>query len=273
MKRPLRSKASSPRCRSRSRSKASIPRCRSRSKASIPRCRSRSKSRRAGEGRRRLGYEENFPGGQPKEVLKADIEPRTKKVAYTLVEFWTDLKMIWNFIFECFREKNHRRKNILRKRQIWVKKCKYMMEKWRQETNKRRSMLGGKSTIPIVEAKRNKERKGEEREGRQYVLRSGYDYTLEVGPHAGAKKTAHLTATDGRFYGGSREQGGSKNSKFKNLPPNYSHIKDIPKMTTSSRLQKIGKRRKMREAAEPRCSLCLATGGHLARCSGCRSIR
>ena len=247
-----------------------------RSKASSPRCRSRSRSRKVGEGRKRLGYDESFPGGQPKEVLKADIELRTKKVSYTLVEFWTDLKMIWNFIFECFREKNDQRQNILRKRQIWFKKCNCIMEQWRQETTNRRSMLRVKGSIPIAHTERNNERKGEQREARQYVLRSGYDYTLEVGPHPGPKKTSNLTAADPRIYGGPREQEGSKSSKFRNLPPTSGQIEDIPKIS-SSRWQKIGKRRKasgsQKEAAEPRCSLCLATGGHLARCSGCRRIR
>ena len=233
-----------------------------RSKATSPRCRSRSRSRRVGEGRKRLGCDESFP----KEVVKADIDSRAKKVAYTLVEFWTDLKMIWNFIFECFREKNDQRQNILRKRQLWIKKCKCIMKQWRQETTNR--MLRGKSSIPIFQAERNNVRKGEQREVRQYVLRSGYDYTLEVGPRIGPKKTSNSRTAESRMYGGPKLQGGNKSRTS-------GQIADIPKMTTSSsRWQKVGKRRKASGSEkEARCSLCLATGGHLARCSGCRRIR
>ena len=234
-----------------------------RSKATSLRCRSRSR-RRIGDGKTRLGCEESFPG--PKEVVKADIDSRAKKVAYTLVEFWTDLKMIWNFIFECFREKNDQRQNILRKRQIWIKKCKCIMKQWRQETTNR--MLRGKSSIPIFQTERNNVRKGEQREMRQYVLRSGYDYTLEVGPRIGPKKTSNSRTAESRMYGGPKLQGGNKSRTS-------GQIADIPKMTTSSsRCQKVGKRRKASGSEkEERCSLCLATGGHLARCSGCRRIR
>ena len=209
-----------------------------------------------------MGYHDQ---SQPKEVLKNDKNTKTEKVAYTLVEFLTDLKIIWNFIFEWFREKNDKRQNILRKRQLWIKKCNCIMEQWKQEITKKRSTLKVKSSIPIAR-ERNKERKGKQR---QYVLKSGYDYTLEVGP----KKTTNLTAADHRSYahGGLREQGGGKSSEFRNLPTR-SRIEDIPK-NTSIRLQR---RRKMsgsqKELAE-RCSLCLATGGHLAKCSGCRRIR
>ena len=38
-------------------------------------------------------------------VAMAEIEPRTKKMPYTLVEFWSDLEIIWNFIYEAFKEK------------------------------------------------------------------------------------------------------------------------------------------------------------------------
>ena len=232
-----------------------------RSKATSPRCRSRSRSRRVGEGRKRLGCEESFP----KEVVKADIDSRAKKVAYTLVEFWTDLKMIWNFIFECFREKNDQRQNILRKRQLWIKKCKCIMKQWRQETTNR--MLRGKSSIPIFQTERNNVRKGEQREMRQYVLRSGYDYTLEVGPRIGPRKTSNLRAAESRMNGGPRGSKSRTSGQIEDIPKN--------KMTTSSsRWQKVGKRRKASGSEkEERCSLCLATGGHLARCSGCRRIR
>ena len=245
-----------------------------RRKASGPRCRSRSRNRRAGEGRKRLGYDESFPGGQSKEVVKADIESKTKKVPYTFAEFWTDVKIIWNFIFERFREKNNQRQHILRKRQLWIKKCNCIMEQWKQDISKRRAILIGKSSISIA-PKRYKHGKGEQRVARYYVLRPGFDYTLEVGRHASPNKPPNLTA-DPRIHGRPRKQESRKTSEFRYLPPTPRQTEDIRKM--NSRWQKIGKKRKTSEGqkeekADPWCSLCMATGGNLARCSGCKRIR
>ena len=228
-----------------------------RSKASAPRC------RRVCEGRKRLSYDESYPVSQAKEVLKQDIDSRAKKLPYTLVEFWTDLKMIWNFIFECFREKDCKRQYILRERQMWIKKCNDIMKQWRQETTKRKAMLADQSSNSI-----GPDRKGEQRVARHFVLRYGYDYTLEVGPYASPNEPSNLTAEP-------NEQEGTKTSEFRYLPPSFGQIEDIPKMT--SRWGKIVKKMKtsqrLKEVAGLRCSLCLATGGHLARCSGCRKIR
>ena len=245
-----------------------------RSKVQGARCRSRSRNRRAGEGRKRLGYDESFPASsQQKEVAKADIESKTKKVPYTLVEFWTEVKMIWNFIFKWFREKNDRRKNILRNQQLWIKKCNCIMEQWRQETSKRRVQLIGKSSISIA-PERNNQRKREQKVARHYVLRPGFDFTLEVCPRPSPNKPHNLTAGE-RIHGGPRKKGGSKSSEFRYLPPTPRQTEDIRKM--NRRWQEIGKKGKpsqsQKEAVDPWCSLCLATGGNLARCSGCRRIR
>ena len=228
------------------------------SKASGPRC------RRVCEGRKKLSYDESYPVSQAKEVLKPDIDSRAKKVPYTLVEFWTDLKMIWNFIFECFREKDYQRQNILRERQIWIKKCNDIMKQWREESTKRKAMLVDQSSISIA-PERNDQRKGEQRVARHFVLRYGYDYTLEVGPSIPSNLT-----------GDPNKEEGTKTSEFRHLPPTFGQIEGIPKTTCG--WQKIVKKRKtsqsLKEVAElTRCSLCLATGGQLARCGGCRRIR
>ena len=74
-----------------------------------------------------MDNDERFPDSQAKGVLKesmadANSEP-TKRVPYTVIEFWTDLKTIWNFVFECFCEKVYRQENTLRKQKLWIKKC------------------------------------------------------------------------------------------------------------------------------------------------------
>ena len=224
-----------------------------------------------GNARRMLDNNERFPDSQTKGVLKesetdANSE-KTKRVPYTVIEFWTDLKTIWNFVFECFCEKVYRQENILRKRKLWIKKCNDIMEQWKREISKRKSSTIGKNSTSITPEK-SKNKKG--KQGlvtRQYLLRPGYDYTLEVHPIANKNNPFH-SMEKSRDHQGSKET-----SEFRCLPPAHGQIKDLPQTTRIWKQKKMKMFEGNRHVGELWCSLCLATGGQLARCRGCRRVR
>ena len=114
-----------------------------------------------------------------------EIEPKTKKLPYTLVEFWSDLEIIWNFIYEAFKEKNLQREIMGKKRQLWIKKCNQILQKWRKETIKKRFLSRDESSLPDAVVERN----GHEKYKQSFfVLRSGHDYNLEVVPCVDKKR-------------------------------------------------------------------------------------
>ena len=102
---------------------------------------------------------------------------------------------------------------------------------------------------------------------RQYLLRPGYDYTLEVQPMANKNNPFH-SMEKSRDHQGSKET-----SEFRCLPPAHGQIRDLPQTTRIWKQKKMKMFEGNRHVAELWCSLCLATGGQLARCRGCRRVR
>ena len=191
-----------------------------------------------------------------------EIEPKTKKSPYTLVEFWSDLEIIWNFIYETLKEKNRQRQIMGKKRQLWIKKCNQILQKWRKETIKKRFLSRDERLLPDAVVERNGHKKFKLR---FFVLRSGHDYNLEVVPCVDKKRRKpNLTENLNR-----------ENCSDVTSPP-FGHIEKIS-AERKGKWQQIGKKmrrtEKGKEAEELRCALCLARGGHLARCRGCRRVR
>ena len=200
-------------------------------------------------------------------VAMTEIEPKTKKMPYTLVEFWSDLEIIWNFIYEALKEKNRQRQIMEKKRQLWIKKCNQFLHKWRKETIQKRFLSRDKSSSPDAAVERNGHKKYKLR---FFVLRSGHDYNLEVVPCVD-KNRGNPNLTENL-----KRENCCKGFEVTSPTPSLGQIEKIS-AERKGMWQQIGKRmrraEKGKEAEEVRCALCLARGGHLARCRGCRRVR
>ena len=196
-----------------------------------------------------------------------EIEPKTKKSPYTLVEFWSDLEIIWNFIYETLKEKNRQRQIMGKKRQLWIKKCNQILQKWRKETIKKRFLSRDESSLPDAVVERNGHKKYKLR---FFVLRSGHDYNLEVVSCADEKRRKPNQTEN------LKRENCCQGSKVTSPTPSLGQIERIS-AERRGKWQQIGKKmrrtEKGKEAEEQRCALCLARGGHLARCRGCRRVR
>lgn len=204
---------------------------------------------------------------EPPSVAMVEIEPRTKKLPYTLVEFWSDLEIIWNFIYETLKEKNRQRQVMGKKRQLWIKKCNQILQKWRRERIKKRFLSRDEISLPDALVERNGRKKYKLR---FFVLRSGHDYNLEVVPCVDKKRRKpNLTENQKR-------ENCCLGPKVTSPSPSLGQIEKIS-AERKGKWHQIGKKvrrtEKGKEAEEVCCALCLAHGGHLARCRGCRRVR
>ena len=200
-------------------------------------------------------------------VAMTEIEPKTKKMPYTLVEFWSDLEIIWNFIYETLKEKNRQRQVMGKKRQLWIKKCNQILQKWRRERIKKRFLSRDEISLPDALVERNGRKKYKLR---FFVLRSGHDYNLEVVPCVDKKRRKpNLTENQKR-------ENCCLGPKVTSPSPSLGQIEKIS-AERKGKWHQIGKKvrrtEKGKEAEEVCCALCLAHGGHLARCRGCRRVR
>ena len=196
-----------------------------------------------------------------------EIEPKKKKMLYTLVENWSDLKIIWNFIYETLKEKYRQRQIMGKKTQLWIKKCNQILQKWRKETIKKRFLSQDESSLPDAVVERNGHKKYKQR---FFVLRSGHDYNLEVVPRVDKKRRKpNLTES-------LKRENCCHGSKVTSPSPTLGQIEKIPP-ERKGMWHQIGKKKRRTEkgkkAEELRCALCLAGGGHLAKCRGCRRVR